>query len=432
MRLRIAWAGPWNARSAIAEFGTEVVAELLSRGHIVDVLRTELDEALALPPRPTAATVGVLAAVPPAALRQDYDAVVVNLGDNHDFHGAAIETLRQVPAILVLHDAYLANLYAGWAERHPALSADVLADLYGDAAAAGPFWLPPREMAATRPMLEWFAAFGAGAVVHAQHYAERVRTACPGPVDVIPLAHRFPGLPPPPAPQPDRLMLATIGHVNANRRIEAVLQAIADSPRLRACVQYRLIGPATADERARLVAVAAALGIAPPAFTGWVTDAALREALADVDVIACLRDPVLEGGSGSLILAMRSGRPTLVSTHGAYADVPPDLLLGCPPGAEASAIRRHLEAMLDDAAPAQAMGRRARDFAERTFDTRVYVDALLELIERATAGIPAIRTARRFGGLLAEFGAAPNDAAVERVAVTLVDLLDHGQKGGTT
>ena len=43
-RRRIAWAGPWNARSAIAGFGSLVVDELAARGHDVAVYRTETGE----------------------------------------------------------------------------------------------------------------------------------------------------------------------------------------------------------------------------------------------------------------------------------------------------------------------------------------------------------------------------------------------------
>ena len=68
---RIAWAGPWNGRSAIAAFGALVVEELAARGHEVSVFRTETGEFLDLPPRPAPGPVSRLAdavaAAPPAS-----------------------------------------------------------------------------------------------------------------------------------------------------------------------------------------------------------------------------------------------------------------------------------------------------------------------------------------------------------------------------
>ena len=52
MSLRLLWAGPWNRRSAIGLFGTEVVGALVGKGHQVDVLRTELGSDLLLPAYP--------------------------------------------------------------------------------------------------------------------------------------------------------------------------------------------------------------------------------------------------------------------------------------------------------------------------------------------------------------------------------------------
>jgi glycosyltransferase involved in cell wall biosynthesis len=126
--LRIAWAGPWNARSSIASFGALVVAEIAARGHEVEVFRTETGEFLALPPRPAPGPVSPLAGRVHDALARDYDAFIVNLGDHYGHHGAAVTPLLRLPALAIIHDAFLANLYAGWAEAEgrPSLHGAVL------------------------------------------------------------------------------------------------------------------------------------------------------------------------------------------------------------------------------------------------------------------------------------------------------------------
>lgn len=427
-RRRIAWAGPWNARSAIAASSALIVAELAARGHEVVVFRTETGELLGLPPRPAPGHVMPLADAPIEALALNYDAFVVNLGDHYGHHGAAIPALLRFPALVVFHDAFLANLFNGWvvaggggAAVGPALSA-----VYGaaEAEAPGPFLLPLEEMAARRPMLEWFAAFAAGAVVHADHYAERARSACPGPVDVIPLAYE--GFPlPPPREIGREVVVATIGHVNPNKRVADMLRAMADSEPLRERVRYRLIGPVEPSQRAALDGLARSLGVPEPEFTGWVEDAEMARQLAGTDAICCLRNPVLEGASASLILAMRSGRPVLVSDHGPYADVPDGLVLKCRPGAEATDVRLHLEALLADPAPARAMAERARAYAEATFTASGYAERLLDHVDRVTETLPAVRAAMAMGRTLAGFGMAPDDPAGARVADALDGLLNR-------
>ena len=427
---RIAWAGPWNARSSIASFGALVVGEFAARGHEVEVFRTETGGALALPPRPAPGRVSPLADAIPELLARDYDAFIVNLGDHHGHHGAAVAAMLRVPAMAIVHDAFLANLYAGWAEAegrhsiHPA----VLGAVYGaaEARAANPFMLPLEDMATRRSMVEWFAAFAAGAVVHANHYAERVRSACPGPVDVIPLTHEDVSLPPPPPLDVGReAVVATVGHVNPNKRGAEVLRAMAASPVLRERARYLMIGPVEPAERAALQDLARSLGAPAPEFSGWVDDAEMRRRLASVDAICCLRSPVLEGASGSLILAMMSGRPVLVSDHGSYAEIPDGLVLKCRPGAEAPDVQRHLEALLADPAPARAMAERARAYAEATFTASGYADRLLSHLDRVTETLPAVRAGLRLGQTLGGFGMPPDDPAGLRVADALDDLLDR-------
>jgi glycosyltransferase involved in cell wall biosynthesis len=332
--------------------------------------------------------------------------------------------------VAVFHDAFLAHLYGGWAlaEGHPSVQPAVLGALYGAAEgeAADPLMLPLEEMARRRPMLEWFAAFAAGAVAHANHYAGRLRAVCPGPVDVIPLAFEGFALPPPREIGPaGEVVVATVGHVNPNKRVADMLGAMAASEPLRGRVRYRLIGAAEPAEREALGGLARALGVPEPEITGWVEDADMPRHLAAADAICCLRNPVLEGASASLILAMRTGRPVLVSDHGPYAEVPDGLVLKCRPGQEATDVRLHLEALLADPAPARAMAGRARAYAEATFTAKNYADRLLALVDRATEALPAVRAGMGLGRTLAGFGVAPDDPAAGRVAAALDDLLDR-------
>jgi hypothetical protein len=433
MTLRLAWVGPWNTNSAIATFGHYVIEELAARGHAVTIFRCETGGGAGLPPLPTSCPVMAMPA--PACFPRDFDGVIVNIGDNHDFHGAAIPLLQALPCLGILHDGFLSYLAAGWAEAAAAETEATLracvATTYGPGTwrANESYWMPLDAMARTRPMTEWMAQFCAGVVTHSESWAPRMRLACPGAVTVLPLA--FPGEATPRQPIRDRLIVATIGHANANKCPDAVLQAIASDDVLRQRCEYRLLGPITPAERDRLAGIAQGLGLAPPLCTGWLEDAALRAAVAEVHVIACLRNPILEAGSASLITALLAGRPTLVSRHGVYAEVPEEVVLGCAPGREAVDVARHLRALLDDPSVALSLGERARSYAETTFSAASYVNGLLPAVTAAVSAAPAIQAARSFGRLLGSLGIGSDNPAVGRIGAMVEDTLGIRRAGGS-
>lgn len=427
MTLKIAWAGPWNTHSAIAIFGTEVVAALTADGHHVEVLRTEHGESLQLPALDAPFAVRLLATVEAARIHHEYDVVIANLGDHFGYHGALAPFLLETDAVVILHDAFIANFCAGWANLFPdpdhALLAMVTAAYGPDAMSAGtPFWLPPAEMVRRRPMIELFAGQAIAAIVHASHYQARVAGVCPGPVTRIPLAYRDPRIPPT-RRSGETLEVATFGLVNSNKQIIEVIKAIGGSDQLRARCRYHVIGSAEPDEQRRIEAAMRTYGVTNVVFTGWVNDETLRNLLMEMDVICCLRSPILEGGSASVIVAMLAGRTVLVSDHGVYGELPDDVVLKCRPGEEAEDIRHHLEACIADRDAMWARGTRARSHAQETHAPESYARKLLDVIEQAQAGSPELRTCMRLGRVLASFGLGMDDPAARVAAGTLAGML---------
>jgi glycosyltransferase involved in cell wall biosynthesis len=427
MALKIAWAGPWNTHSAIATFGAEVVAALIAEGHRVEVLRTEHGEALALPTLAAPAGMRPLAAVAAARIHMEYDMVIANIGDHFGYHGALVPFLLETDAVVICHDAFMANFCSGWAHQFPdpdhALRAMVTAAYGSDAMPAGtPYWLPLTEMIARRPMLELFTSQAMAAVTHAGHYRARVSRACPGPVATLPLAYQDPGVRTT-RRAGDTLEVATFGNVNDNKRITEVIKALGDSEPLRARCRYHVIGAITPEAQQRLETEMRAHGVTNVVFTGRVSDETLRDLLAEMDVICCLRHPILEGGSASVIVAMLSGRTVLVSDQGVYGELPDEVVLKCRPGAEAEDVRRHLEASIADRDAMWARGARARAHAREWHAPGRYARDLLALVERAQADGPALRACARFGRVLGSLGLGEEDPAVTRAAATLRDML---------
>ena len=424
MSLRIAWLGPWCEQSAIAQFGLHVVMELERRGHHVTIFRSETGDLLDLPSLNGKRPVNTITEGNLGALRWSFDHVIANLGDHFGFHGALVETIETLGATMIFHDGFLLNL-AGAYVRSLSTANDGLAKLvraiYGLDISIDDVdvWSAPLELiAAQTPMTEWLAPFAAGCVIHSSIWKDRLTRACQGPVEVIQLAYKDLA-PAPPRPMEDTLTIATIGTANSNKRADQVLYALASDRDLSRRCRYKLLGDITDAERTRLTELAATLEVPAPYFSERLSDEDLREALVETDVISCLRHPVLEGGSASLVTALFSARPTLVSHQAHYADVPEGLVFPCRAGEEAADVSRHLRWILDHPVEARTIGVRARQYAFETHSSGQYVDRLLDLAARATEFSPAVRTAAKFGRILGDCDSASDEPVVERISRAL-------------
>jgi glycosyltransferase involved in cell wall biosynthesis len=406
---RLLWASPWNKTSAIARFGMEVIRQLEQAGVKVDVLRTETGRYLDAPaPAPETGQVFDPGSLNHGQILYGYDAMVANFGDHYGFHGGLLPVLLDTAPIGIFHDAWMGNLLAGWrhdaqrdVKRVDALITDLGADPSG---------------------LSAIAAMCSGVVIHGPHYREAVEEACSGPVSAIPLSYTFDPIAPPRFER-DRLVVGTVGHINPNKRADEVIRALGFSPRLRERVSYRLIGPVEEKERRRLLDLARRWRAPLPTFTGWLPEEDLRRNLEAVDVICCLRDPCLEGGSASLVTALLSSRPTLVSDHAHYAALPDDVVLKCSPGGEAPDIVTHLERILRSPSEARELGLKGREHALLHHSPEAYAGSLMGAIEASIRAAPLVRAGRRLGGVLSWIAARPTDPVVSRAAAYLDNLV---------
>ena len=228
--LRVILVTPWSTQSAIAGVNLAVATELRKRGVSVTVVRSEIGSLKKL--KALRSDLPTLRPEDFLKLRSgfDYDVIFYAVGDNWSFHGGAIELLAQKPGVVLLHDADLENLVAGWkhwsdTKTHPretqALSAGTNLKVNSSVTTGvGSF-------------VDWPMSMATGGVVHADHYLELAQMACPGPVtklplpvadiDVAPLKKRLPSGP---------LRVVTVGHVNSNKLPEEIIRAIGSSEEL--------------------------------------------------------------------------------------------------------------------------------------------------------------------------------------------------------
>jgi glycosyltransferase involved in cell wall biosynthesis len=225
----------------------------------------------------------------------------------------------------------------------------------------------------------------------------------------------------PPKPDASGAFVAMcFGMINANKQPERILRALAADPDLKKRGRARFVGPIDDAYRARLAALAQELGLAAPEFYGWVDDARLCALIAQAHLLCCLRHPVTEGGSASVITALYSSRPIVVNDVGSYAEIPDGLTLKIAASETPEPLTAAMVQIARDPRAAEAAAARAADYARSHYSARAYVDGLEPLLSAAAAGLPALRAARRMGRRLGALGVGFDDGAAARLEGRLV------------
>jgi glycosyltransferase involved in cell wall biosynthesis len=431
--VRLVIFSPTAVPSAIGRVTGLLVAALIDQGHEVVVVRSEDVSHLDSPSR----------ALPTRIIRWDdadavsavaeaSDAVIYQIGDFYSYHRGCLEWLPTLPGIVCLHDYFLGDLFNGWAVQHRPEAETILRAWYGEAVASRYFSHSHATsfIAATAdasPMTEWVASMAQGVVTHSSWGIARVLAACPGPVRVVPLPYDSPGL----AVGPRRTTTAgnadfrvlTVGHANANKRMESVIRAIGASPRLLETTVYRLVGRIEPAVDVQLSALADGLG-ARLSISGEVGDTALWEALDQADVVCCLRLPALEAASASTIEAMLYGKAVIVVDTGFYKDLPDDCVRKVSPEREVDDLRRELESLQADPSARAALGERAAEWARATFRADGYAESLTRICADVAAAAPALEASRFFAETLVRWGASEEWVTTEDIVAPL-RILEH-------
>lgn len=427
--MKIGLVTPLANRSAIGQHGRNVGEELAKRGWTVDILRSEISKDDYEPALDTFLKVLWLADLSIQNLNQKYDLLIYNIGDNYLFHGAALDRLVQCPGLLIAHDFFLYNLFAGWLTRdaNPDLTHElVISNLYNTKPAslneiqAGK--VSSEVIASSHPMIEWVSQFSIGALAHSQFYAHRLRSSCLGPVGVAPLAYRATITAPPKTRQRDTFRIATLGAANANKRISSIIQAIGSTHELRALCEYTVVGEARPNDRERWNQEARAQGLKHFEITGHVPDQEFAAYIADADVLTCLRDPVLEGGSGSVVEGLLSGRPVIVSDHGCYAEIPNHCVYRVRPRHELSDLTTALLSIVRDEATASRVSAAGKSYALIEHSIERYADHLMHLAEETILWAPVVATGLGFGDELSSMGIQKDDPVLARLALALSNI----------
>ena len=429
--MKLAWYTPYALPSAVGRYSALVVAELARQGIDVVVVRSEVPTADLLRAGAHPAPGPVCWAADGGACAETADLVVHNIGDHHGNHFHSFHRLRRRPGIVVLHDVSLHGALFGLASAGGAAAPDyetVLRAECGDGALRRYRALRealPRawwcDAVADHPVLRFALRDALGIVTHSRYAAGIVAPRVAAPLTTIPLAYDGPQLTLPPPRLATPLRLLTIGNVNPNKRVGAVVAALAGDAVLAARCDYRVVGVIEDAVRAEIVAHSAAAGLAVTV-TGPVDAAALAAELAAADVVICLRRPSLEGASASVIEGMLSGRPVIVSDTGCFAEIPGALVAKVAPGREVTDLRRALHAILAAPDGARARGAAARAWALEHHAPAAYARRFLDFCTTVRDAAGLLHTVDRIAERLAGWGVAPDGAFAERIDSVLAGL----------
>jgi glycosyltransferase involved in cell wall biosynthesis len=394
--MRIGWFTPLHRQSAIGSFSAAVCA-VLAQQHTVTIYAGDLwhhDESWPIDP-----PVVLLREADDRAVLDELeacDAVFYNMGDHLRNHKRVYEWLQRRPGIVILHDLVLRSFFVGYYMTDGRFDRLGLLDLVESCHGwPGREWFRKWQEGeiptwTTDPRsLDYHVAnavtrHATGVVVHSRFAQKRAGARGGPPVRHVPfptppLAPVALHWPYPPSNQATgRINALTFGCINQNKMVDAVIETISRSERLRQSLNYTIVGrisdPAY-EKRLRRLIRGCGLDDAVR-MLGPVDDQTLHHQLRQADVVVNLRNPHLGESSWSLLESLFAGKPTIVWDHGYYGEFPEDVVLKV---ASRDDLMRGLERLCRQPDRRRRLSARARAYAVRNFSIDDYCRALVAL-----------------------------------------------------
>lgn len=436
--MRIAWFTPYSQRSAIGKCSRTIVTALAKR-HEVEVWHFDSDEILDAP----VPVKRLGSAREWEALKLDqYDLVVYNFGNYLPFHREIFFLSRNWPGVCILHDFVMHHFFAAYylellQDRSAYVNA--MKRLYGSEgekvalaarthSTAG-VW--ETDKVGQFPMVEDIVQGARGVIVHSEFLKSYITGIFGGPIRKLPLPYAIDDRPVTTTrealaiPQ-DRPLLLTVGHVNPNKCIPEILEALGRVSSAGKQYSYAVVGSCPPEYLKELQRIADRNGIS--AYVHWVgevNDETLRAFLKHADICLNLRFPAIEGASASVIEQMKFGKAVIVNNTGFFAELPDRYVVKVEPK-NVNALASELIRFLSDPDACRELGQQARQFAYREFDAGRYAEGIAQFATEVNRAAPLLRVADRVTRELKQMGVAGSSNLVRSAARELFALFCHG------
>ncbi|OPY27213.1 MAG: D-inositol-3-phosphate glycosyltransferase [Methanocella sp. PtaU1.Bin125] len=265
--------------------------------------------------------------------RKRYDVTIYHLGNNV-FHERAYVTLLRHPGIVVLHDYVLHPLI----QHITALRGDTAAYVaemkyaygeQGERIARGYLEQDFRRVDMMQYPLNERAVNAARCVIVHSQYLKDMLTR--GVIRVIPHGRDPVDIDAETAGKYKKELglegawpiLGCYGFMNANRRLEVLIDAFAGLVPRYPAARLLLAGEVEPHYKTRILDLIKKRGLADRALlTGYLDEARYRKYMACADIVVNLRYPTMGETSGTLLDALAFGKPAIVSNVGSYREVP--------------------------------------------------------------------------------------------------------------
>lgn len=265
-----------------------------------------------------------------------FDAIVYHMG-NSPAHGTIYELAQQLPGVVVLHEWVLHHLKLWHAAERRKDVGVYLREMQARYSSAGERVARKmlrgqlQDAAFSMPLVEDVVERALGVISHSQFVAAQARALRASlPAAVVPMGVPLPaqrttadarvhlGL------SPDAFIWASFGHINPYKRMESALRAFKRFRVEHPAARYILVGSVSPSYD--LQSLIQRLDLADAVtVTGYVSRSDFEHYVAAANLCLNLRFPTAGETSASLLRLLGAGRPTLVSTVGAFAELPMDV-----------------------------------------------------------------------------------------------------------
>lgn len=323
------------------------------------------------------------------------DVTFYQMGNDPRYHEDIWRISRAHPGVVILHDLKLQHLFAGLliekktmmrreyldlVERHHSAAGRVLAESFLNGVAS------LEELAEECPLTGAAIERALAVLVHSETAHVALAKTHGAPVAYQPLYAATE----PPADdhflgerqgngEPFHIIL--FGYLGPNRRLPAILKALANFPQRR---RFRLDVYGTIEGAEKIAQLACRLGLDDLiTFRGFASEEELTRALRRSHLAMNLRYPSMGEASASQLQLWQYAIPSLVSRTAWYASLPDDTVGFVRPEHEVEDIQAHLAAFLDDPERYRAQGQRGREYVEKYCTAAAYADGVMEMTKRA-------------------------------------------------
>lgn len=319
--------------------------------------------------------------------RPDYGALnrggatIYNIGNHGPFHADIVNISREVPGIIILHEADLQGLFIHlWLDKQPDHEAyirharqqhGVLGEMVARARLAG---LPAGRFSYRFPIVVPAIERSQAVICHTVQ-VEQIARRLARPALRLDLPFATTDLARPQTRE-GLIRLVQFGYLGPHRKLDSILDALAAHPardRFRFDVYGRLWDEAHVHSRID------ALGLREHVtFHGFVEEAALDRSIAEADMVFNLRYPTIGEASGTQMRIWNAAAPSLVTDHGWFATLADEAVIKVKPGNEARTISDVLSRLAADRYVYDAIGRCGRAILEEKHRPAHYARHLLE------------------------------------------------------